>query len=137
MPNSVLCIYRHFVGRQNVMWLAPLPPKRYNEVILEIVWRHPFTGSLPSAMGTIFGLSFHFCFWGFMHGIDHTHSLASFQLSGLFNQRMPYLTEKCLYKGRRAVSLPICASNVRNDLASADQGFSTASQDSRNAHSMS
>ena len=40
--QTVVCIYRHFVGRQNVTWLAPLPPKRHNDVILEkVVWRRP------------------------------------------------------------------------------------------------
>ena len=35
-------LYRHFVGRQNVTWLTPSPPKRQNDVILEkIVWRCP------------------------------------------------------------------------------------------------
>ena len=44
VPNSVICIYRRFVGRQNVKWLAPLPPKCHNDVILEkIVWRRPLT----------------------------------------------------------------------------------------------
>ena len=39
-------LYRHFVGRQNVTWLTPFPPKRQNDVILEkIVWRCPL--SLP------------------------------------------------------------------------------------------
>ena len=44
MPNSIVCIYRHFLGRPNVTRLTPLPPKRQIEVILEkIVWRRPLT----------------------------------------------------------------------------------------------
>ena len=36
VPNSIVCIYRQFVGRQNVMRLTPLPPKRHNDVILSL-----------------------------------------------------------------------------------------------------
>ena len=32
-----------FVGRQNVTWLAPLPPKRHNDILEKIVWRRPLT----------------------------------------------------------------------------------------------
>ena len=40
VPNST----DNFVGRQNVVWLAPLPPKRHNDVILEkIVCRRPLS----------------------------------------------------------------------------------------------
>ena len=53
---------------------------------------------------------------------NHTHSLASFQWSG------------CPYKARGVVPEPVCANKVRNGPASADQGFSTASQGSCHVH---
>ena len=37
--------------------------------------------------------------------------------------------------GLGVVSVPICASNLSNSLASADQGYSIASQGSCNVHS--
>ena len=107
-------------------------------------------------MDTFFGPYFHFCFelaletWAkasltqslWVHDPNHTHSLASFQWSGLSNQRALHLTECCLqvqkwcpYKGRGVVPEPVCANMVRNGPASADQGFSTATQGSCHVHS--
>ena len=84
---------------------------------------------------------------GFFHTVcvgsqlDHTHSLASLQWSGLSNQQMLLLTENCLqyqkwspYKGRGVVSMPVCVKRERNGLASADQGLSRANQDSCHVH---
>ena len=74
-----------------------------------------------------------------VHDLGHTHSLASLQQSGLSDQQTLLLTESCLYSvrqeaptnSREAVSVPICAKQERNGPASADQGFSTANQDSQ------
>ena len=106
-------------------------------------------------MDTFFGPYFHFCFelaletWAkasltqslWLHDPNHTHSLASFQRSRLSNQRVLHLTEYCLqvqkwcpYKGRGVYPEPVCANMVRNGPASADQGFSTASQCSCHVH---
>ena len=82
-------------------------------------------------MDTFFGPYFHFCLgaqiWvkGFLyslcgfilslwvHDVNHTHSLATFQWSELFDQRMLGQTEKCLqiqkwwhHKGREVASVP-------------------------------
>ena len=106
-------------------------------------------------MDTFFGLYFHFCFelaletlakasltqslW--VHDLNHTHSLESFQWSGLSDHRALHLTESCLqnqkwcpYKRKGVVPEPVCANKVRNGPASADQGFSTASQGSYHVH---
>ena len=79
-----------------------------------------------------------------VHDLCHTHSLASLQWSGLFDRWMLLLTEGCLqcqkwshYKGRAAFYMPICVKKKRNSQASAEQGFSTASQHSRHVHCMS
>ena len=106
-------------------------------------------------MDTFFGPYFHFCLelaletWAKasltpslrVHDPNHTHSLASFQWSGLSDQRALHLTECCLqvqkwcpYKGRGVVPEPVCANKVRNGPASANQGFSTASQGSCHVH---
>ena len=108
-----------------------------------------------SAMDTFFGPCFHFCLelaretWAkasltqflWVHGPNHTHSLASFQWSGLSDQRALHLTECCLqvqkwcpYKGRGVVPEPVCANKVRNGPASADQGCSISSQGTRHVH---
>ena len=78
------------------------------------------------------------------HKLNQTHSLASFQWSGLFNQQTLRLTENCLqiwkwcpYKGRGVVSAPICAKKVRNGPASADQGCSITSLGSCRVHGTS
>ena len=86
-------------------------------------------------MDTFLGLYFHFFLEQALetlsnslgvYDLDHTHSLASFQWSGLFNQQALLLTENCLqykkqcpYKGREVVSMPIY-DNVRNGPANAD-----------------
>ena len=51
-----------------------------------------------------------------VHDPNHTHSLASFQWSGLFDQRALQLTESCLqiqkwclYKARGVFPEPVCA----------------------------
>ena len=56
-----------------------------------------------------------------VHDPNHTHSLASFQCSGLSDKRKLHLTECCLqvqkwcpYKGRGVVPEPVCANKVRN-----------------------
>ena len=106
-------------------------------------------------MDTFFGLYFHLCFelaletWAkaslthylWFHDPKHTHSLASFQWSGLSDQRALNLTDCCLqvqkwrpYKGRRGVPEPFCANKVKNGPVSADQGFSIASQGSCHVH---
>ena len=80
-------------------------------------------------MGTFFGSYFDFCLelalesWAkasltqslWVHDPNHTHSLASFQWSGLSDQRALHLIECCLqvqkwcpYKGRGVVPEPIC-----------------------------
>ena len=102
-------------------------------------------------MDTFIGLYFHFCLepaletWAKasltpslrVHDPNHTHSLASFQWSGLSDQRVLQLTESCLqipkwcpYKARGVVPEPVCANKARNGPATADQGSSLASQDS-------
>ena len=70
-----------------------------------------------------------------VHDPNHSHLLASFQWSGLSDQRTLHWTECCLqvqkwcpYKGREVVPEPVCANKVRNGPPSANQGFSTASQ---------
>ena len=106
-------------------------------------------------MDTFFGPYFDFCLelaletWAkasltqslWVRDPYHTHLLASFQWSGLSDQRGLHLTECCLqvqkwclYKGRGVVPEPVCANKVRNGPASADQGFSTASQGSCHVH---
>ena len=79
-----------------------------------------------------------------IHDPNHTHSLANFQWSGLSEQRALHLAECCLqvqkwcpYKGRGVVPEPVCANKVRNGPASANQGFSTATQGSCHVHSTS
>ena len=107
-------------------------------------------------MDTFFGPYFHFWFelaletWAKasltqslrVHDPNHTHSLASFRWSGLFDQWALHLTECCLqvqkwcpYKWRGVVPELVCANKVRNGPASANQGFSTASQGSCHVHS--
>ena len=61
-----------------------------------------------------------------VHDPNHTHSLASFQWSGLSDQRVLQLTESCLqiqkwylYKVRGVVPEPVCANRARNDPATA------------------
>ena len=78
-----------------------------------------------------------------VHDLGHVHSLASLQWSGLSDQPTLLLTEKCLlcqkwspYKRRAMVSMFVCAKKKRNGPASADQGLSTASQDSHHVHNM-
>ena len=115
-----------------------------------------FTGSLFQAMDTFFGPYFHFCLEPAMetwakasltpslrvHDPNHTHSLASFQWSGLSDQRALQLTESCLqiqkwcpYKVRGVVPEPVYANKARNGQAIVDQGFSLASQGSCHVHS--
>ena len=76
--------------------------------------------------------------------LDHTHSLASFQWSGLSNQQTFLSTKNCLqiwkwfpFKGRGVFSVPICANKVRNGPASSDQGHSRVNQDSHHVHGTS
>ena len=78
---------------------------------------------------TFFGPYFHFCLelaletWAkvslsnslWVYDLNHTHSLVSFQWSGLSDQQTLLLTENCLqyqkwchYKGRGMVSTPLC-----------------------------
>ena len=75
-----------------------------------------------------------------VHNPNHTHSLASFQWSGLSDQQALQLTESCLqmqkwcsYKARGVVSEPICGNKARNGPATANQGSSLASQGSCHA----
>ena len=70
-----------------------------------------------------------------------THPLASFQWSGLSDQRVLQVTESCLqiqkwcsYKARGVVPEPVCANKARNGPATADQGSSLASQGSCYVH---
>ena len=91
-------------------------------------------------MNTFFGLYFNFCLelaletWAkasltqslWVHHPNHTHSLASFQLSGLSDQQVLHLTECCLqvpYKGREVVPEPVCAYKVRNGPTSLTKAF--------------
>ena len=106
-------------------------------------------------MDTFFGLYFHFCLepaleiWAKasltpsfrVHNPNHTHSLASFQWSGLSDQRALQLTENsllfqkwCPYKARGVVPEPVCP-NKRNGPATANHGSSLASQGSCHVHS--
>ena len=79
------------------------------------------------AMDTFFGFYFHFCLelalecWVkallmhslWVHDLDHTHSLASFQWSGLSDQKNCLQFQRCSPKkcggGGGMVSIPICA----------------------------
>ena len=68
-------------------------------------------------------------FFDRVHDTNYTHSLASFQWSGLSDQRMLRMTKNCLqiwkwcpYKERGVVFAPICATKMRNGPASAYQG---------------
>ena len=109
-------------------------------------------------MDTLYDLYFHFCCklaletWAKGSSINplevhdhlHTHLLASLQWSGLSYQWILFLTENRLqcqksspYKGRGAVSTPICGKKERNGPASADNGLSTDSQESHYVHVMS
>ena len=72
---------------------------------------------------------------------NHTHSLASFQCSGLSDKCKLHLTECCLqvqkwcpYKGKGVVPELVCANKVRNGPPSANQGFSTATKGSCHQH---
>ena len=99
------------------------------KVTTVIYWK----SSLGYYIDTFFGPYFHFCLelaletWAkallthslWVHDPNHTHSLADFQWSGLFDQRTLRLTENCLqiqkwcpYRGRGVVSAPICANMV-------------------------
>ena len=76
-----------------------------------------------------------------VHDLNQIQLSASFQWSGLSNQRTLLLTENCLQfqkwcpdKGRGVVSMPICGIKVRNGLFSGNQAYSTASQDSWHVH---
>ena len=106
--------------------------------------RKLFTGSLIWAMDTFFSLYFHFCldltlktwakaYWTLSLWLHHTHSLVSFQWSGLSDQRMLPLTENCL----QCLMVPLCPivlTRVRNGSTSAYQGFSTAREGSHHAY---
>ena len=61
-----------------------------------------------------------------VNDLTNTHSLVSLQWPGLSNQRMLFLTENCLqcpkwspYKGRGAVSMPVCAKKEKQVLTKA------------------
>ena len=76
-----------------------------------------------------------------VHDLNHTHSLANFYWSGLSDhERSSWLKlprNDPPYKGRGVVSMPICANEGRNGLASANHGCSTASQGSHHVRGMS
>ena len=71
--------------------------------------------------------------WG-VHDLDHSHSLATFQWSGLSNQQTLLVTENCLQYQKwcpyrvGVVSIPVVANKVRNSPASIDQVYTFCSQ---------
>ena len=145
--------YALMVLRMNAkMWWRTV--WKWNYSILTLYHRL-FTESVFKVMDTFFGRYFHFCFelaletWAkasltqslWVHDPNHTHSLVSFQWSGLSDQRALQLTESCLqiqkwcpYKARGVVPEPVCANKARNGPATADQGSSLASQGSCHVH---
>ena len=81
-----------------------------------------------------------------VHDLNHTHSLASFQWSGLFDQQTLHLTENCLQiqkwcpyttRGEEWFLHSFVIKTVRNNPASANQGCSTSSTGSCHVHGMS
>ena len=100
-------------------WFNSLTTIGYLQVFYAIDTFH-ISILLELAMETWVKASLTFSLW--VHDLNHTHSLASFQWWGPFDQQwMLHMNEHYLqiqkwlpYKGRGMVSAPICAKKVRN-----------------------
>ena len=92
------------------------------EVLLSLVWSvSPLL--LSASTGNFRG-----------HELYHAHSLASLQWSGPSDWKLPTVPEMELIKRQRSLIYTHLCQKGENAQASADQGFSTASQGSSHVH---